>query len=182
MNKYFIILVFSILCVNVSAQIYVANSSVISFFSEAPLENIQAVNKAAKPMLNTSNNEIAIKVPIKGFVFEKPLMQEHFNENYMESDKYPHAIFKGKINETIDYTKDGTYKASATGKLDIHGVEKDRTIEGTITVKGQEITLETKFDVKVADHKITIPKVVFQNIAEIIEVKMNSVLVPFKKK
>ena len=96
------------------SQIYLAKSCEISFFSESPLENIEAVNKAAKPIMNTATGDIQIKIPIQGFVFEKPLMQEHFNENYMETDMegpkdangkktYPNkdAIFKGKINEPI---------------------------------------------------------------------------------
>lgn len=164
-----------------SAQIYMAKTCEIVFFSEAPLENIEAKNTAAKPILNTSTNDIAIRVPIKGFVFAKPLMQEHFNENYMESDKYPNGTFKGKINEKIDYTRDGTHKVTVTGKLDIHGVEKDRTLEGTLTIKGGEITLNSKFWVALEDHKITVPKVVFQNIADKILVTINSTLIPYKK-
>lgn len=166
---------------SVTAQIYTAKTCNISFFSEAPLENIEAKNSAAKPIFNTNSNELALRVPIKGFMFDKTLMQEHFNENYMESEKYPYSSFKGKINETIDYTKDGTHKVTVTGKLDMHGVEKDRTIPGTLTIKGNEITLNTEYDVKLADHKIEIPKLVFQNISESVKVKMVAVLQPYKK-
>ena len=113
------------------AQIYIAKTCEISFFSSSPLENIEAINKAAKPLLNIATNDIQIKIAISAFVFAKPLMQEHFNENYMESDKFPNAIFKGKINEKLDWTKDGEYKVTVTGKLSIHGVEKDRTIDGS---------------------------------------------------
>jgi hypothetical protein len=169
------------LSIAANAQIFISKTCEITFFSEAPLENIDAKNTTAKPILNTTNNEVAVRVPIKGFVFAKALMQEHFNENYMESDKYPNATFKGKINETIDWSKEGTYKVTITGKLDIHGVEKDRTINGTITKKGEEITVNSEFNVKLEDHKIEIPKVVFQNIAETVLVKLNSVMIPFKK-
>lgn len=164
------------------AQIYLAKTCEISFFSEAPMENIQAINKAAKPILNTSTNDIQVKIVISAFVFEKPLMQEHFNENYMESEKFPDAVFKGKINETVDWTKDGEYKVTVTGTLKIHGVEKARTFEGTVKIKGDVITIDTKFNIHVADHGIKVPSMYIKNIAEDVEVKLNAVLEPFKKK
>ena len=167
---------------NSYAQIYLAKTAEISFFSETPLENVEAKCTAAKPMLNTNTGDVLVKVPIRSFVFPKPLMQEHFNENYMESDKYTHAIFKGKINEKIDYTKDGSHNVTVTGTLDMHGVVKDRTIEGTLVIKGSEITVTSKFVVHIADHHITVPSAVTQNIAEDIEVKLNATLEPFKKK
>ena len=179
---------------SLSAQIYLAKTCEISFFSESPLENITAVNKVAKPIVNTSTNDVQVKIPMVGFKFEKPLMEEHFNENYIETDAkgpndaagnttYPNknAIFKGKINETIDWTKDGEYKVTVTGKLTIHGVEKDRTIDGTVKIKGQEITLSTKFNIHIADHNIKVPSLYVKNIAEDVEVKLDAVLTPFKK-
>jgi hypothetical protein len=166
---------------SMSAQIYMAKTCEITFFSATPAENIEAINKAAKPLLNTATNDVQIKIAISAFVFEKPLMQEHFNENYMESDKIPYAFFKGKINEKIDYTKDGEYKVTVTGKLTIHGVDKDRTLDGTVTVKGNAIMLKTKFNVHIADHGIEVPTLVIKNIAEDVEVKLTAILEPFKK-
>ena len=128
--------------------------------------------------MNTSNGQVFFKATIKGFIFESATMQEHFNETYMESEKFPYAEFKGFINEKVDYTKDGTTEISVTGKLAIHGVEKERTIKGKITVKGKEISIECKFDVKVKDHNITVPELMFQKIAETVEVKLNATLVP----
>lgn len=154
----------------VNAQTHVSTSSEISFFSTAPLEDIHAVNKDAKSLLNTTNNELAVVIGIRSFKFEKELMEEHFNENYLESDKFKTAVFKGKINETIDFSKDGTYDVSATGKLTIHGIEQERTITGTITIKGGKLVLNSKFKVALKDHKIKIPKAVTSNIAEEIEV------------
>ena len=119
---------------------------------------------------------------MNAFVFEKPLMQEHFNENYVESEKYPSAIFKGKINEKIDFTKDGEYKVTVTGILSLHGVDKERKQEGTIAVKGSEISMATKFNIHIADHNIKVPSLYVQNIAEDVEVKLNATLEPFKKK
>lgn len=164
------------------AQIFIARTCEISFFSASPLENIEAVNKAAKPIINTSTNDVAVKIAVMAFVFPKPLMQEHFNENYMESDKYPDAIFKGKINEKIDWTKDGEYKVTVTGKLNMHGVEKERTIEGVVKINGSEITITSTFNIHIADHGIKVPSLYVQNIAEDVEVKLNAVLEPFKKK
>ncbi|MES2287876.1 MAG: YceI family protein [Bacteroidota bacterium] len=170
------------LSASMSAQIYMAKNCEITFFSESPLENIEAINKAAKPILNTSTGDIQTKIAMTAFVFEKPLMQEHFNENYAESEKFPSATFKGKINEVIDWTKDGEYKATVTGKLNLHGVEKDRTIEGTITIKGSEITITTKFNIHIADHGIKVPSLYVKNIAEDVEVKLSATLEPYKKK
>ncbi len=181
--KHLLLLVATVaLSANMSAQIYMANNCVISFFSESPLENIEAVNKAAKPIVNTATGDIQIKIAMNAFVFEKPLMQEHFNENYVESEKYPSAIFKGKINEKVDWTKDGEYKVTVTGTLDLHGVKKEKTLEGIITVKGTQITVATKFSIHIEDHKIEVPSLYVKNIAEDVEVKLNATLEPFTKK
>lgn len=170
------------LSTTVNAQIYMANNCTISFFSASPLENIEAENKAAKPIINTATGDIQIKIAMNAFVFEKPLMQEHFNENYVETEKYPYTIFKGKINEPIDWTKDGEHKVTVTGTLSMHGVDKERTLEGTVSVKGTEISIATKFNIHIADHNIKVPSLYIQNIAEDVEVKLNATLEPFKKK
>ena len=166
---------------SLSAQIYMAKTCEISFFSASPLENIEAVNKASKPLINIATNDVQIKMVISAFVFEKPLMQEHFNENYMDSEKIPNAFFKGKINEAVDWTKDGEYKVTVTGKLTIHGIDKDRTIDGVVTVKGTTIMINSKFNVHIADHGVKVPSLYIQNIAEDVEVKVNAILEPFKK-
>lgn len=181
MKKIFSLIIAAFVSAGVFAQIYMAKNCEISFFSAAPLENIEAVNKAAKPLINTATGDVQIKIAISAFVFEKPLMQEHFNENYMESEKFPNAIFKGKINEKVDFSKDGEYKVTVTGKLNIHGVEKDRTINGIIVVKGSQIMISSKFNIHIADHGIKVPSLYVQNIAEDVEVKLNATLEPFKK-
>lgn len=163
------------------AQIYMAKNCDITFFSKSPLENIEAINKSAKPILNTASGAIQIKISIIAFKFEKPLMEEHFNENYMESDVYPDAFFKGKINETIDYTKDGEYKVTVTGTLTVHGVVKERTLEGTLTVKGGLIRMTSNFKIHIADHGIKVPSLYVQNIAEDVDVSIDAILEPYKK-
>lgn len=173
MKPLFFSLLFIAFSAILSAQKYASTASEISFYSEAPLEKIQAVNTDGKSVINSATGEIAFAVGIRGFHFEKPLMEEHFNENYMESEKYKTATFKAKINEPVDYKKEGEYAVTATGKMNIHGVEKEYVIPGKITVKNGKIALDSKFKVKVADHKIEIPQLVIQNIAEVVEVTVH---------
>lgn len=152
------------------AKLFSTISSEVKFFSQAPLEDIEAINKQASSVINADTKDVAVRIPIKGFVFPNGLMQEHFNENYLESDKYPNGMFRGKIVEDIDFTKDGSYAVSATGKFNIHGVEHDQTVKGKLNIVGGKITLDTNFDVLLVDYKIDIPKLVFQKIAEKINV------------
>jgi polyisoprenoid-binding protein YceI len=161
---------------SVFSQIYMGKSCEITFFSSAPLENISGVNSTTKPIVNAANKDVLVKVSIQGFKFEQELMREHFNENYMESDKYPHAVFKGRINEDIDLKKDGVYKVTITGKLNVHNVEKERTLEATVVVKGGEISVTSKFLINLKEHGITVPELLFQKIAENVEVKISAVL------
>jgi len=181
MKKLILLAIATALYSNSFSQIYWAKTCEISFFSPTSMENISALNKVTKPLLNIATNDLQIKIIISAFEFPKPLMKEHFNENYAESEKFPNAFFKGKINEKIDWTKDGEYKVTATGKLTIHGVEKDRTIEGKAIVKGQEITLSSAFKVTFADHNIVIPFLYSGIIPEFTDVKIDAVLEPYKK-
>lgn len=152
----------------------------ISFFSSTPVEDISAVSSNAAGVISLQTREVAFKVANPSFEFPNKLMQEHFNEKYMESEKYPISTFKGKINEDIDLSKDGEYKVTVTGKLNIHGVEKDRTIPGTVVVKGGTISIKSDFKVLVKDHNIEIPKLVVANIAEEIKVMIDAQLVAKK--
>lgn len=164
-----------------SAQVWKSkkDDTRISFFSETPIENIQAESKSALSLIKSDS--VIFTVRNTSFEFEKALMQEHFNENYMESSKYPVSTFKGKINENIDLTKNGTYPVTCTGLLSLHGVSKTYTFKGTITVKGDEVNLKSEFDVKLVDHKIDRPQMVVKNIAEIIRVKVDCKYLAFKK-
>ena len=165
-------------------QIYIAKdkSASIKFFSETPVENISATNEAVTSILNTSTDSVVMKVPINAFIFPKSLMQEHFNENYLESKKYPNANFRGKMNEKVDFTKSGENKVTCTGNLTIHGVTKPVTLTGTLKVSDGKVILDSKFSVKVKDYNIEVPKLVFQNIAEEIQVTVNATYSAYVKK
>jgi len=164
------------------AQVYTTSAANLSFFSSARLEDIEATSKKGSVVLNTATNEVLFKVTISSFVFKNGLMQEHFNETYMESAKYPNAEFRGKINETINYAVPGEYKVTVTGSLTIHGVIIDRTIPGTITVKAGMISLSSSFIVPVSAHKIDIPNDKISNIAQDIKVSVHADCTPYVKK
>ncbi len=167
--------------INANAQIYVGETCKIMFFSETKLENIDATNTVTKPVFNAKTGDFAIKASQNAFIFKSSFMQEHYNENYMESEKFPYATFKGKVNETIDYAIDGSHKVTMTGKLDMHGVELPRTIDGTITIKDGKIKMESTFEVVVADHKIKVPSLYVGKIAEKVKVTFNTDMIVLKK-
>ena len=174
----------SILTINARAQLYrgKADATSISFFSKSPLEDIDATSKKVTVVMKTTTNDIQFAVPMISFKFPKPLMEEHFNENYVESTKFPACTFKGKINETIDFTKDGEHKVTVKGTMNLHGVTKEVESTGTITVKGTDIMVASAFKIKIADYNIKVPSLYVQNIAEIVDVKVNATLEPFTKK
>jgi polyisoprenoid-binding protein YceI len=153
------------------SQKYVAENALITFFSDATLEDIKAENKKGASIFNVATSDIAFSIPINEFQFDKALMQEHFNEKYMETDKYPKASFQGKVSG-FDATKTGIQSVSAAGKLTIHGVSREVTVPGTLEVKSSKIQLETKFIVKLEDYQVAIPKLMWQNIAEQVEVSV----------
>jgi hypothetical protein len=151
-----------------------------SFFSSTPVEDIDAHSAGLNGLLNPQTKEFAFIVPNTSFEFKNKLMQEHFNEKFMESAKYAHSTFKGKLKEDVDLTKNGTYAVTAVGKLNIHGVEKDRSIPATVTVKDGKIVISSEFPVQVKDHNIEIPKLVVTKVAEEIKVKVDTELTPKK--
>ena len=151
------------------------NSSV-RFFSSTPVEDIEAENKASLGVLDTKTGNFSVRVPITEFKFKSTLMEDHFNENYMESEKYPNATFKGVIKDPINLGKDGVYKVTADGDFETHGVVQKRQIPLTITVAKGVVTYTSEFKVKLEDHQIKVPTVVFAKIAEVIDVKLNGEL------
>jgi len=165
-----------------SPQIYIAKSCEASFFSASPLERIEAVAKAPKTILNTSTNDIQIQITNTAFVFEKPLMQEHFNENYVESHKYPKAEFKGQVvnNSEINYAKDGTYPVKVKGTLTMHGETKDVETTGNVVVKSGKLQAGAEFTILLSDYKIEIPKVVKDNVSNTVKITVDCSLEPLK--
>ncbi len=184
MKKLIIITALILFKVGAYAQIYKSKEDAckVHFFSATSIRNIEANNKIAVSILNTSTGDVVFQIPNIGFKFEIPLMEEHFNENYMETDKFPKSSFKGKINEKIDYSKDGEYKATATGTFSIHGQAQQKTIEGTVIVKNGEISLKAEFNIHIADYKIEIPSVVTQDIAEDVKVNIDCDYVAYVSK
>ncbi|MBK0402356.1 YceI family protein [Adhaeribacter sp. BT258] len=159
--------------------LFVAKTGNIQFKSEAPLELIEARSAKMKGVINTAEQTFAFSVPNNTFEgFNSALQREHFNENYMESNKFPNSSFTGKIIESIDFSVDGTHTVRAKGKLLVHGVEQERIIKATLQIKKGVISVSSNFTVPLADHNITIPKIVYQKIAEEIQVDLNAVLQP----
>lgn len=170
---YFITLLICIaFTVDLYSQKYKSIASGIKFYSEAPVENIEAFNQDGQSAINLETGEIVFSIPINSFIFEKSLMQEHFNENYLESEKYPKATFRGVISG-FDIKNTVWQQAFAQGKMILHGIEKDFSCEGKIRIENSQLKIETKFPIQLKDYKIKIPKVVFYNIAEIVDVTVN---------
>ncbi len=164
-----------------SQQIYEVKRGKISFHSEAPQELISAESANVKGVVDISKKAFAFKVGIPTFMgFNSPLQKEHFNENYMESNIFPEASFRGKVIEDIDYTKDGVYTVRAKGKLNIHGIEKERIIKSEITIKSGTMKIKSNFTVILSDHDIKIPRVVSEKLAPEIQVAITADLKPVK--
>lgn len=177
MKKISTLLFALLLSAGLYAQSYMSKTGKVSFSSDAPMELINAESNKLTGILKATDKKFAFSINVTSFQgFNSDLQREHFNENYMESEKYPKATFTGAIVENVDFSKNGTYKVNAKGKLTIHGVTTERTIQGTITTKNGVSTITTKFTVKLVDHKIDIPTVVMKKIAEeiYITVTMNA--------
>ncbi len=162
---------------------YSTTSGKISFYSSAPLENIEGLNSKVSSILDTESGGIVFSMMIKDFVFDKSLMQEHFNENYMESEKYPKSTFKGKIANfsEVNFDQNGKYNVTIEGDLLIHNVTKSVKATGTLEIKDGKIFAKAKFPVKLNDYKVEIPKLVFQNIAETVDVTVDLIYIPYQK-
>lgn len=175
-----ILAIMLLMATSAMAQKFITKNGEITFFSSTPIEDIEAHNKQVNAVLDTETGDFVFRVLIKAFQFEKALMQEHFNENYMESHKFPNSTFVGKVanSSEIDWTKSGTVEATIEGELTIHGVSQQISETGTFEIGNEGIKGMSKFDVKVADYDIKIPRAVVNNIAESIEVTVNVDLRP----
>lgn len=163
----------------VFGQKYVSENAYVRFYSSAPIEDIEAENTNANSVIDLENGSVVYSIKITGFEFEKSLMQEHFNENYMDSEKYPKSTFSGKI---VDWKNEsGKREVKVTGDLTIHGVTKQVTLPGTIDVGDGTVKVESVFTVRLEEYKVKIPKAVFYNIAEEVEVTVKFDYKPYNK-
>lgn len=154
----------------------------ISFSSKGTLETIRAQNKTVTCVLDSKTGQIQFAVMMRGFEFKKALMQEHFNENYVESDKYPNADFKGQIisSPLPDLSKDGTYPVKVKGNLTIKGITQEQTADGTLTVKQGAVQADAAFNIQLSDYKIKIPSVVKNNLANTVNIAVACSLKPLQ--
>ena len=166
-----------------SAQsVYMTNTGKVTFYSKAPLEDIEATSNKANCIVNTSNGEVLSIIAIRTFKFAKALMEEHFNEKYVESEKFPKSTFKGTINEAINWSRDTVANITATGVMDLHGVNKMITESGKLTIKNGVVTIDFVFNVALKDYNIEVPKVVTQSVAEVIKITGSFTYKPYIKK
>ncbi|MDX1936065.1 MAG: YceI family protein [Flavihumibacter sp.] len=163
----------------VQAQVFNVVKSEVSFQSDAPHEILKAAASGAlKGIVDFNRRTFAFTIPLKSFDgFNSPLQKEHFNENYVESEKHPVASFSGRIIEEDDFLKDGNYTLRAKGKLNVHGIEQERIIKCDIQVKGGLIKIKSSFSVLLADHDIKIPRIVHEKLASEIKVNLQAELI-----
>jgi hypothetical protein len=160
-------------------KIFSITSGKIAFQSDAPYELIKASSDALVGLIDISKKTFAFKVRMQTFEgFNSALQKEHFNENYIESNKYPEATFSGKIIEDIDFTKDGTYTVRAKGNFTLHGIPQERIIKSDLTIKEGKMSVKSTFTVQLSDHNIPIPKVVKDKLATEIKVDVACQLQP----
>lgn len=179
------IILIGFLSIKIYAQnLYIGKdkSTFITFYSDAPLEKIEGKNTSATPVYNASSGEFQIRIPMQAFQFKNDLLKEHFNENYVESDKYPYCLFKGKLDTLKNFEENKETPVSMSGKIDLHGETKDLKVKGTIKKSGNELIFNSVFFLKPADYKIKIPTMLTEKIAEEVKVTFNSILIPYTKK
>jgi polyisoprenoid-binding protein YceI len=174
MKRLSVIFLLLILAFAVNAQKYMTKNGFIGFISLTPLENIKGDNNQVASVLDISTGELVFQVLIKSFHFDSALLEEHFNENYMESDKFPKSTFKGRITNlsSVNFSKNGIYDITIEGDLTIHDVTNKITAKGTLEVSTGAINASSKFNIVPEDYKILVPGVVRDKIAKTVEVNV----------
>lgn len=167
-----------IFCHSLFAQKFITEKSNIRFFSSAPLEDIEATTTTSRSVFDSKTGDIAFSVRIQDFEFDKSLMKEHFNEKYMESEKFPKATFKGKLVDFV--SSSNNQDVVAEGELNIHGVTKNVKIPGTVKQSNDLLHMHSVFKIKLEDHDVKIPSILFQNIAEVVEVTVDFEFKPYE--
>lgn len=161
--------------------VYSSTKAHVKFFSESPLEDIEADNEKARSLISEKDSAIVVSIPNIAFKFEKPLMEEHFHENYMETEDFPKSMFKGKIVSGMNFQQDGTYEVQVEGQLTIHGVTLDRQLTATIVKAGDVLTVKGSFLVRIEEHDVKVPSMYIDNIAEEVTVFVDFTYEPYKK-
>ncbi len=164
----------------VEAQVYATRNGFIGFYSKTPLEDIKAENKQVYAGIDVGQKKIGFNLLVKGFSFPKKLMQDHFNENYIESDTYPNARFTGNYTGEVDVTNNGIYKIQVNGELTLHGVTKSIAAPATVEVKDGKLIGNSEFKLAPGDFNIKIPSLVREKIAEQIDVRISVECAPTK--
>ena len=160
-----------------TAQLYIGQDERVHFTSNAPLELIEATSNQLRCAIQTDDQSFAFRLRISSFLgFNSDLQRQHFNENYLESNRFPEATFRGKIIERVDLSVAGTYNVRAKGTLSIHGQRQERIIQAQVISDGLELQIRCNFTVPLADHNIDIPRVVNQKIADLIQVEVTATL------
>jgi hypothetical protein len=171
------IFIFSFSIIVYAQKKIIVNKGKINFTSNAPLEIIKATSDKMNMVIDLSTNQFAFSVPVCSFKgFNSELQREHFNEKYMESDKYPNASFEGKIIEKVDFLTDGVSEVRAKGELEIHGQKQTRIIKSKIIVKNGIINIETDFIIPISDYNISVPSIIGEKIASQIDVNVSASL------
>ncbi|MFC2107007.1 YceI family protein [Bacteroidota bacterium] len=183
MKKYSLIILILLLGCSLQAQKFISKNGHIKFYSETKIETIEAHNHQVNCALNTKTGDFVFKVLMKAFEFKKALMQEHFNENYVESDKFPNATFKGKIEnlEEVDFDIAGIFDVVVKGELSLHGITKNVSEKGTLEVKNGFIIAKSTFKIKLEDYDIKVPNTVINNISETIDIIVDVSMEEYKK-
>lgn len=174
----------SLLVFSANAQKYMTKNGFIGFYSHTSMEDIKGDNNQVAGVIDISTGELVFQALIKSFHFDRALMEEHFNENYMESEKFPKAIFKGKIINlsAVNFTKNGTYDITVEGDLTIHNVTNKISTKGTLDVITGGLNASSKFNVVPEDYKIEIPGVVREKINKNLEVTVLMKYTPLETK
>lgn len=180
MKQIIILLAFACMAGAANAQTYFTRNGFIGFYSTTSQENIRAENKQVYALIDPAKKTIAFTLLVKGFLFEKELMQQHFNENYAESDKYPKASFTGTFQGNVG-TAAGDYPVQVTGQLNFHGVTQTVNIPATISVQPGKLNAKASFSLKPEDYKISIPSLVREKIAKEIKVQVQAECTPLNK-
>lgn len=181
--RVFFLFGFVLFCTLANAQdrFYTKNGKV-NFYSETPLEDIEAKNNSSVAVLDSKTGSLQFSLLVKGFEFKNEEMQEHFNEDYMESDKFPKAEFRGSVlnNGSVNYRKPGTYNVQVKGLLTIHGSTKEVQTNGIIKVDTDNLKTSSTFHITLADYGIKIPKLVNDKIAKTIKITVDAKLDPLR--